>query len=203
MPTAGGVYHWASVAGGAKYGRILGFFTGWINFYGWMFDLAALVQIAANIAVSMYNIYHPAFKYQAWHVYVAYLIVLWACCLIAIFGNSTIKYTQYLGLVFVAVGGIITIVVLGAMPAEHASSHFVWASFSENNLTGWPGGMAFLLGVLNGAFTIGTCDSVTHIAEELPRPRKDLPKAIMIQICLGFMCTLFVCSRPRPKSGLC
>ena len=35
VPSAGGVYHWATVAGGQKHGRILGFFTGWINFYGW------------------------------------------------------------------------------------------------------------------------------------------------------------------------
>ena len=34
MPTAGGVYHWATLAGGKKWGRIVGFFTGWINFYG-------------------------------------------------------------------------------------------------------------------------------------------------------------------------
>ena len=34
VPTAGGVYHWATLAGGKKWGRIVGFFTGWINFYG-------------------------------------------------------------------------------------------------------------------------------------------------------------------------
>lgn len=54
-------------------------------------------------------------------------------------------------------------------------------------MTGWQGGVAFLLGVLNGAFTIGTPDSITHIAEELPHPRRDLPKAIGIQLGLGFL----------------
>lgn len=88
---------------------------------------------------------------------------------------------------FVIFGGVITIVVIAAMPKTHASNHFVWASFDENNLTGWQGGVAFLLGVLNGAFTIGTPDAITHIAEELPNPRRDLPKAIGLQIGLGFL----------------
>jgi choline transport protein len=41
LPSAGGVYHWATVAGGPKYGRALGFFAGWINFYGWVRRIVA------------------------------------------------------------------------------------------------------------------------------------------------------------------
>jgi choline transport protein len=42
-----------------------------------------------------------------------------------------------------------------------------------------------MLGVLNGAFTIGTPDAITHMAEELPQPKRDLPRAIGLQIGLG------------------
>lgn len=69
------------------------------------------------------------------------------------------------------------------MPTQHASNSFVWSDW--NNATGWGIGVAFLAGVLNGAFTIGTPDGVTHMAEELPNPRKDLPRAIAAQIILG------------------
>lgn len=196
MPTAGGVYHWATVAAGPRWGRFTGFVTGWINFYGWMFDLAALVQICANILVSMYAVYHqgdgtdenPGYVSEAWHVYIAYLLVLWMCGLAIIFANRALPYTQYAGMFFVVVGGIVTVIVIAAMPKQHASNYFVWGSFSENNLTGWPDGLAFLMGVLNGAFTVGTPDAITHMAEELPHPRRDLPKAIGLQIGLGFLC---------------
>ncbi|KAK3694878.1 amino acid permease-domain-containing protein [Podospora appendiculata] len=188
VPTAAGVYHWATIAGGPRWGRVLGFFTGWINFYGWMFDLAALVQITANISVNMYVVYHQGtYVFQPWHVYVAYLGILWLSTAAVIFANRAIPHTQNLGMFFVIAGGIITIIVIAAMPKQHASNAFVWGSFNENNLTGWPGGVAFLLGVLNGAFTIGTPDAITHMAEELPHPRKDLPKAIALQIGLGFL----------------
>jgi choline transport protein len=38
---------------------------------------------------------------------------------------------------------------------------------------------------LNGAFTIGTPDAITHMAEELPNPKTDLPKAVFAQVALG------------------
>ncbi|KAK7451574.1 choline transporter [Colletotrichum acutatum] len=188
VPTAGGVYHWATIAGGPRWGRVLGFFTGWINFYGWLFSLAALLQISSNVAVSMYAVWNwDKYVSQPFHVFIGYLIILWGCAGFVVFANKYAPYTQQAGTIFVLIGGVITIIVLAAMPKQHASNHFVWGSFDENNATGWSGGVAFLLGVLNGAFTIGTPDSVTHMAEEMPHPKKDLPKAILLQISLGFV----------------
>ncbi|KAK7985391.1 hypothetical protein PG996_005369 [Apiospora saccharicola] len=187
VPTAGGVYHWATIAAGPRWGRATGFFAGWVNFYGWMFGLASLLQVTANIAVQMYATYHrETYQPAAWHVYVAYVSTLCLATVCVIFANRrVIPWTQHLGMLLVVVGGVVTIVVLAAMPKRHASNRFVWGSFAENNLTGWPGGVAFLLGVLNGAFTIGTPDAITHLAEELPHPRRDLPKVIGLQIGLG------------------
>lgn len=188
VPTAGGVYHWATIAAGPRWGRMLGFFTGWINFYGWMFDLASLIQITANISVNLYVVYNQStYVYNAWQVYVAYLLICWLCVAVVVFANRLVPHTQTLGMFFVIVGGIVSIIVVAAMPARHASNEFVWGSFTENNVTGWPGGVAFLCGVLNGSFTIGTPDAITHMSEELPRPKKDLPKAIGLQIGLGFL----------------
>lgn len=39
------------------------------------------------------------------------------------------------------------------------------------------------------AFTIGTPDAVSHLAEELPRPRRDLPVAVAVQMTFGTICT--------------
>lgn len=52
VPSSGGVYHWASITAGPKYGRVLGFFTGSLNFFGWIFDLASIISIPANVVVS-------------------------------------------------------------------------------------------------------------------------------------------------------
>lgn len=152
----------------------------------------------------MYAVYHTDYVPQQWHVFIAYLLILWFSTFVVVFFNRLVPYTQNAGMFFVIVGGVVTIIVIAAMPKQHASSYFVWGSFNDNNLTGWQGGVAFLLGVLNGAFTIGTPDAITHMAEELPHPRKDLPKAIGLQIGLGFLCELKfllgVAALERPSS---
>jgi amino acid transporter len=37
IPSSAGVYHWASVTPGPRYGRICGYFAGWWNFLAWNF----------------------------------------------------------------------------------------------------------------------------------------------------------------------
>lgn len=37
IPSSAGVYHWASITPGPRYGRICGFFAGWWNFFAWNF----------------------------------------------------------------------------------------------------------------------------------------------------------------------
>ena len=176
IPSSGGVYHWASITPGPKWGRTLGFFTGSLNFFGWIFDLASIVSIAANVAVQMYATFHPEYVLKQWHIYVTFVAITWLCTAFVIFCNRLLPYLQYAGLFLLIAGGLVTIIVVAAMPKQHASNAFVWERFQ--NMTGWSNGIAFLAGVLNGAFTIGTPDAITHMAEELPDPARDLPKAV-------------------------
>ncbi|PVI06748.1 putative choline transport protein [Periconia macrospinosa] len=189
IPSSGGVYHYASITPGIKYGRVLGFFAGSINFFGWLFDLAAIMQICSNVAVQLYAIFHPDLVIEPWHVYITYILITILVTLTCIFANRIIPILQDMGMVLVIGGGLVTIIVLAAMPDRHASSAFVWRDFE--NVTGWGNGVAFLTGVLNGAFTIGTVDAITHLAEELPHPERDLPKGVFAQVGLGFLAAFF------------
>jgi choline transport protein len=188
LPSSGGVYHWASLSPGPRYGRVLGFFAGFINFFGWLFDLASIVYVMSELVIQMYSLYHPSYVIQEWHIFVVLVLITWICIAATIFFNKYLPFLQQFGLFVVLVGGLATIIVIAAMPKTHASNAFVWSEW-ENN-TGWPSGVAFLTGVLNGAFAIGTPDAVTHMAEEVPNPRKELPKAIAAQIILGSICML-------------
>jgi Amino acid permease len=148
-----------------------------------MFDLASICQIEASVATQLYLVYHPDFELQAWHTYIAYILLTLISVTFCIFCNRLIPKLQDFGLFLIIGGGFITIVVLAAMPKQHATTAAVWKDWE--NGTGWSSGVAFLTGVLNGAFTIGTPDAITHMAEELPNPKVDLPRTIFIQIGLG------------------
>ena len=173
MPSAGGVYHWASVTAG-KHGRLCGWFAGWWNFLAWIFAYAATTEITAAQIVSMYAVSHPAFVMQRWHVFVAYLIINWMACTCMLYANKILPILEKAGAFFIIVGVVITIIVCAAMPPVHATNAFVWREWT--NSSGYSrNGFVFLLGMLNGAYAVGTPDLVTHLAEEIPKSDSSNP----------------------------
>ena len=120
----------------------------------------------------MYALFHPDFQIQRWQVFVAYLICIWACCIIVLFANRALPTIEALGGFLVIAGVLITIIVCAILPHTkglgYASNAFVWCEWQ--NQTGYSSnGFVFCLGMLNGAFAVGTPDVISHLAEEIPR----------------------------------
>ena len=165
------VYHFASVTAG-RYGRVCGWFAGWWNFFAWVLGFTGCCQILAAMVVSMYALFHPDYMIQRWQVFIAYQITVWSMCLIVLYFNRALPTLETIGGVLVVAGGVVTILVCAIMPhardTGYASSGFVWREWV--NSTGYSSnGFVFCLGMLNGAFTVGTPDVITHMAEEIPK----------------------------------
>ncbi|KAL8769572.1 MAG: hypothetical protein Q9209_004504 [Squamulea sp. 1 TL-2023] len=70
-----------------------------------------------------------------------------------------------------------------------ASNSFVWKDWV--NSTGYSSNsFVFLLGMLNRAFTVGTPNLTSHLAE-IFKPGINIAKAILVQFVIGFSTTLF------------
>lgn len=96
--------------------------------------------------------------------------------------------TLYISLISFAV---ILITVPAAAPT-HASAKFVFAHFV--NSTGWPSdGIAFLVGLINPNWVFACLDSATHLAEEVARPERSIPIAILCTVLIGFVTSWFYC----------
>ncbi|EGC41688.1 choline transporter [Histoplasma capsulatum var. duboisii H88] len=138
MPSAAGVYHWASLTAG-RYGRPVGWLAGYWNFFAWVFGAASMASILANQTVSMYMLFNPELEPQAWHMF--------------------------------------------------ASNDFVWRDWE--NQTGYSSnGFVFVAGMLNGAYSVGNPDITSHVAEEIPRLSRNIPKAVLAQMAVGFVTTI-------------
>ncbi|KAJ2982933.1 hypothetical protein NQ176_g1066 [Zarea fungicola] len=184
MPSSAGVYHWASVTPGARWGRVFGFFAGWWNYFAWVLGCASMSSILANTLVQMYAQTHPDFIAQAWHVFITYVVTTWIACLAVCFANSAMPFVNKCGVFFILGGFVVTVIVITVMPAEHASSSFVWKDWSAD--LGYPDGFVFAIGMLNGAYSVGAVDATTHLAEEIPNPQRNVPLAILMQVAIGF-----------------
>lgn len=69
--------------------------------------------------------------------------------------------------------------------APLAPSAFVWTQWS--NALGYPDGFVFVAGMLNGAYSIGAVDVITHLAEEIPHPARNVPLGLALQMAIGFV----------------
>ena len=137
-----------------------------------------------------YALQHPSYTSQPWHVFVAYILTTWIATAVVCLFNSFMPYLTKIGIFFLLGGYFITVVVCAVMPTlngrqGHASSSFVWRDWEAEGL-GYPNGFVFVAGMLNGAYAMGTPDTVTHLAEEIPNPRRNIPLAILLQYAIGF-----------------
>src|ERR1700722_6876926 len=60
MPTAGGIYYWASKLGGAGWG----WFTGWFNLIGLVAVVASVVYVSATFLVFLLGLYNVHFIFN-------------------------------------------------------------------------------------------------------------------------------------------
>lgn len=84
---------------------------------------------------------------------------------------------------------VILITVPAAAPT-HQNPRFVFANFVNN--TGWSSnGIAFIVGLVNTNWAFACLDCATHMAEEVQRPEKLIPIAIMGTVAIGFTTSWF------------
>lgn len=137
-----------------------------------MFGPTSISVILGNIIVAMYGLYHPDYVAQKWHVFVAYLVITWMCVVVVLFANKALPAINNIGLAFILAGLFVTIVVCAVMPGYngkgHASNAFVWKDWSAD--IGYSSnGFVFFMGMLNGAYAVGTPDCISHLAEGTQR----------------------------------
>ncbi|KAG7001342.1 hypothetical protein G7Y79_00032g066950 [Physcia stellaris] len=160
-----------SAGGASPHGRSVGFFAGWWNCLAWLMAVVSMTQITAAQAVSMYALMHPSFNTQRWHVSVSFVIIIGIYCLMNLYLNRALPMINTVGGFTVIAGVLISIVICAIMPHINSAPSDAFV---------------FLLGMLNGAFSVGSPDVVTHLAEEIPKPSINIPKAILFQYVFGF-----------------
>ncbi|KAG5662434.1 hypothetical protein KAF25_004852 [Fusarium avenaceum] len=182
-PTAGGQYHYAYALSGKKWKNLMSFLVGWTNIAGWLTlnttaaYFGARFLAAAAVVGSGYN-----YEITQWSTYLMFVAVSIIGVFLNIFAypilNRWNEGALYWSLISVVV---ISIVLLATSPKTDAE--FVFTNFS--NTTGWSDGTAWMLGLLQSALSFIGWDAVAHMTEEMPRPSKDAPQAMVAAVLVG------------------
>ncbi|KAK6361132.1 hypothetical protein TWF730_004879 [Orbilia blumenaviensis] len=194
MPNAGGQYFWASELAPRKWSSFLAYMTGGIAWAGAVFTTASATLSVASALVGVYQISNPAFVPNFLElngrlsVFAAYELINIFTGLFNCYGKILpvmAKVTLSISLISMTV---ITITVL-AISNPKNSAEFVFATF--RNESGWSSPfIAFMVGLINPNWSFACLDSVTHLAEEVPKPERAIPYAILGTVGIGFVTSL-------------
>ncbi|KAF5988997.1 inorganic phosphate transporter PHO84 [Fusarium bulbicola] len=168
-PTSAGQYHWAAIISPPKWVAIVSWVTGWVNVSGWVALSASGGVLGGQLFLGIITMYDPNFAPTRWQYFLLFLL-----------------YT------FLGFGITDDDKDRADLPASFVFGEFI-------NSTGWPGGVAFLLGLLQGGLGLTGFDAVAHMIEEIPQPCIRGPRIMVACVAMGLVtgfaflvCLLFV-----------
>lgn len=225
-PTAGGLYHWASILGG----RGFGWATAWFNLLGLIFVVSSVDvgvwTLFTNLIGANYLGLDPATlipdttKPMAEQIAsTAYWVQALAIAVIlasqALFNHKGIRVTTTLtdfsGYLIFAVASILTIAMVAYAPHLEITRLFTFANYTGDAGGGvWPENssllMAFLLGLLLPAYTVTGFDASAHTSEETRSAAVNVPRGMLRSVFWSFlfgyiMICSFVLAMPDVAEG--
>jgi amino acid transporter len=171
FPTSGGIYWWASKLGGAK----AGFYTGWLNLIGLIAILASVSYGCATFLDLTLGTFSEEWLagYSLTRTFILFLIILAISATINIFSSHLLAIINNISVWWHVAGAAAVIVILWAVPTQHASFGDVFAKTINNSgiFGGATSGFGFLLFVLPISailtqYTITGYDASAHLSEE-------------------------------------
>ncbi len=188
-PTAGGLYHWASILGG----RGWGWATAWFN-------LAGLIAVLAAINVGTYQFTMSAFAPDAappaWMQLLVVAIITASHAAINHVGIRVTRIlTDFSGYLTFVVAAALTIAMLAAARCRAHGIHveLLWTCTNYSNLPAdnpvWPaqGSIVwlFFLGMLLPAYTLTGYDASAHLSEETTHAAVSVPRGIVTSVVVA------------------
>ena len=185
-PTAGGQYHWVAVISWKRWVPILSWITGWINVSGWIALVASGGLLGSQLIVGAISFYNASYEPQRWHQFLIYIGYNVVAFLINAFANRLLPWVTKGAFTWSIAGFvIISITVLACASPNYSSGDFAYRTFI--NETGWPDGIAWLLGLLQAGLGLTGFDAVAHMIEEIPNASVEGPRIMIACVGIGVL----------------
>lgn len=189
MPHPGGQYIWVNRLAPPKFRRFLSYMTAVIS---WLAAVATGSSACLSVptgACAIISMLDPNFVYKRWMGFVGFQLLNFLTVICASFEHALPKISKIM-LLFSCTTIVVIFITLFAMAGDKVSAkdYFV----TSVNVSGWQKGIAFIIGMNGANWSFSCLDVATHLAEEMPSPRTDIPKALMWTIAVGFGSGLLV-----------
>ncbi|KAF7529219.1 hypothetical protein G7054_g9918 [Neopestalotiopsis clavispora] len=185
MPNAGGQYFWASQLASRRHARFASYMTGWAAWAGSLFTCASIALGVGMLCMGCIQMSNPALVIKPWMNFVAYQIVNTFCFLFNLSSRALPAIT--FGTLWTSILAFAVIILLVPIKAPtHMSARWVFTEFINN--TGYSNnGVAYIVGLINPTWAFNGLDCATHMADEVSRPERVIPVAVLGTVGIGFV----------------
>ncbi|KAJ6153645.1 hypothetical protein N7470_006604 [Penicillium chermesinum] len=183
MPTALGQAYWVYRLWSTPLGRFVSYMCAWINTFGWWCLTASQIAFMSEFLLSTKTMFEPDWDgvNKGWLNFVVYIGVVFVMTLINVVSCRKEQilpwFNNFVGVWFGGLFIVLSLVMLICVGAK-SNLHFQPASFVFGawiNTTGWSDGVVWFTGLVQAAYGLTAFDSVIHMVEEIPNPRKNAP----------------------------
>ncbi|KAI0126180.1 putative choline and nitrogen mustard permease [Xylariales sp. AK1849] len=177
-PHPSGQIFWTAILAPKRFARGLSYTCAWITSAIYLFFAAACILLSSQLIWALVEVVHSTFVIQPWHYYMGYL----GATLVALVLNVPLfKLYPYIlksMVVYINMGALFILIVLLVRTHPKQSASYVFVDIVNN--TGWSSnGIVFFLGLLPGATAVNCFEGAAHLAEEMPEPKKNVPRVMM------------------------
>jgi choline transport protein len=193
MPTALGQAYWVLRLWDTSTGRFASYLCAWINTFGWWTLTASQVAFMANFLLGMKVMFDNEWTggssgWVQFLVYVAITLLFTVANVVSCRRESVLPiFNNFVGVCFVGLFFVVSLAMLISV-GTRADLEFQPASFVFGawiNQTGWSDGVTWFTGMIQAAYGLTAFDSVIHMVEEMPAPRRNAPRAIWLSVVCG------------------
>lgn len=183
-PHAGGQYFWTAQLSPERSRRFLSYMTAIISWASVLCMGASTAAGVTNVIFEMVVLAQPDFVFEKWMGFLTFQGFIWTAAVMVIYERALPKMSKFF--LYASIGGMMALFIcLLAAGKPKQSAAVVFGAREYFNLSGWPDGLAFLIGINGINWGYSCLDAATHLAEEIPEPRKNIPKALLFTVILG------------------
>ncbi|KAH7245381.1 amino acid/polyamine transporter I [Fusarium tricinctum] len=182
LPHSGGQYYWVAVLAPPRYRRFLSYATGIIGWAGAVCTSASVCLVVPTTIFSMVSMTHPDFNYKPWMGFVGFQVLNLLAFGFNCFERVLPWVSRFLLVFTICTVTAIFVGILAASPQKQSAENLF---VNLHNISGWPNGVAFMIGLNAPNWAFSCLDATVHLADEIPNPRRNIPKALLVTVALG------------------
>ncbi|ORY92563.1 amino acid/polyamine transporter I [Leucosporidium creatinivorum] len=188
FPTSRGPMEWTYHFSSPSWRRPLSYFVGQLNWLGYSVIGAGFSTLCASQILALAVLKYPELVVKQYHTWIIAEGFLAFVCVFNIYGMKIMPMLDKGALYFF----IFTFFCYLIVPVACANPTLQAPKFALGtfiNETGYGPFVAFMVGLSGLTTAFGGTDAISHIAEEVHSPERDIPRTMWLAVVVGFLST--------------